>query len=70
LEGGSSSRDAAIGKDEDEACSILQHLKAICSEVSDDLKVVNDSQAELVSYRKKATTLRAKYTLKAAEHEQ
>ena len=52
--------------DEDEACSILQCLEVVC----DDLKAINDSQAELVSYGEKATTLRAKYTSKAAEHEQ
>ena len=70
LEGGSSSRESAIGKDEDEARSILQCLVAVCSKVSDNLKVANDSRAELVSYREKATALRAKYTSKAAEHEQ
>jgi hypothetical protein len=38
--------------------------------VSIDLKAVNDSRAELVGYRYKATTLRAKYTSKVTKLEQ
>jgi hypothetical protein len=70
LEGGSSFGEAAIGKDKDEARSILQCLEGVCFVVSNNLKVANDSRAKLVSYKEKATTLRAKYTSKAAEHKQ